>query len=204
MMMNCRGMLKSFNWRPLDEGSDGSTTGRWFEETAGRRRYVKTDVKHPELQTSAEVISSLVYKHFGHDVPEVEKIIESGKHFVSISDIGSDTKASGLNDIDTSSIRRLRIVAAYLADYDRIANRANNRQHLDGRITLIDFGGTLGAKARGDFKDGIVFSEAIGAYPANADIFEIMESVPLQRFSRDRETNRIIAKPIANNHPWRS
>src|SRR4051794_20118345 len=46
-------------------GSEGRT-GAWYVDEAGVRWFANPDVPHDELQTSAEVIGSLVYRRFGY------------------------------------------------------------------------------------------------------------------------------------------
>lgn len=105
--------------------------------------------------------------------------------------------------MNTSFVRRLRVVAAFMADYDRIGNKSNNRLHADGTFTLIDFGGAFGSEARGQHKPGEAFSPAIGAFRANDTVFEIMNIVPLRYFKINRLTSRLIHLPVQTTHPWR-
>lgn len=187
----------------IEERSDGSTGGQWFQDAAGKRWYVKEDVIHEELQTSAEVMGALIYRHFGYNTPEIKKMVVNGRHYVAVADIGSDTQRTRFDGMNTSSVRRMRIIAAFLADYDRIGNKSNNRLHPDGSVTLLDFGGAFGSKARGQHKPGEPFSAAIGVFRGEDNIFEIMESVPLRYFTMDRTTNQLTTLPLESNHPWR-
>ncbi len=144
--------------------ASGSTGGRWIKDKQGNSWFIKKDVLHPELQTSAEVISSLVYSYFGFNTPETRKEVIRGEFYSFSKDIGNGTMASDLSEFNNSEFRQMRIIAAYLMDWDRIGNPANNRVRPDGSVVLLDFGGTLGARAQGEFKPGKVFSPAIGSF----------------------------------------
>lgn len=89
--------------------------------------------------------------------------------------------------MNSTEIRQMRIVASYLKDWDRLGNPSNNRLSPDGALTILDFGGTLGARAQGRHKPGRIFSNAIGNFEATPDVSVIYDSFQVQAES---------------NHPW--
>lgn len=91
------------------------------------------------------------------------------------------------SDQDTSEIRQMRVVAAYLKDWDRLGNPENNRNMPDGSLVIFDFGGTLGSRAQGRHKPGQIFSDAIGNFEATTDVNIIYGSFEIQ---------------TSASHPW--
>ncbi len=176
------------------EIGDGFTEGEWHINKAGERWFVKQDVKYNELQTSAEVISSHLYRFFGYKTPIIHKFIKGGTHYALVKDAGpfyrnTDFNKSNLS-MNTSQVRQLKVVAAFLKDWDRVGNPHNNLVHLDENVTLIDFGGSLGGRARGEHKNPKkVFSPAIGGFEATKDIDVIYSSFQIQ---------------VNGPHPWRN
>jgi hypothetical protein len=156
-----------------NEKVQSSNGGKWVQSADGQIWFEKADGSHQELQSSAEAISSRIYRLLGYAVPETHKVMRGGKYFSISKYIGKPTVESNLSESSEYFDRTLRVVAAYLKDWDRVSNPNNNRKTADGKIYLIDFGGTLGSRSRGDFKDGPIVSEAIGALDVgeNKDIF---------------------------------
>lgn len=176
------------NLTPLDRESDGSTGGKWFVDENGINWFIKKDVHYSELQTSAEPIAAQIYQHFGYRTTTTVKLIDkNGVHFSASQDIGYDHTPTLFSDRDTSEIRQMRIVAAYLKDWDRLGNPSNNRNMSDGSMVILDFGGTLGSRAQGHHKPGVIFSDAIGCFEATTDINTIY-------------TSFVVMAP--SNHPW--
>jgi len=155
------------------EAFQSSTGGKWVRDSQDQIWFEKPDTQHSELQTSAEAISSRIYRLFGFNVPETHKIKKGTKYFSVSKYIGQKTRPSNLADIKDTDHALMRILAAYLKDWDRAGNPNNNRVTKENVLYLIDFGGSLGARARGDFKDGPIISEAIGALDtgSNQDIY---------------------------------
>lgn len=164
----------------------GSTGGRWIKNAEGNSWFRKTDVLHPELQTSAEVISAYIYRAMGYNVPVTHKLKIEDRYYSFSKDIGANTKSSNLDNFKAPKDRILRVVAAYLKDWDRLGNPENNRVLPDGSLVLIDFGGTLGSRARGEFKPGPVVSEAIGAFDSGSQ----------------KDIYRSFMVNADQNHPW--
>jgi hypothetical protein len=178
---------------PIARYAGGSTGGRWYADELRVQWFVKADVHFPELQTSAEVISSEIYSFFGYHVPETFKLKQDGVPVSVSKDIGGDAQSTDFSGLDRQEVRQLRVVAAYLKDWDRLGNAANNRLAKDGALTLLDFGGALGARARGEHKPGRVFSKAVGAFEATDDLSIIFDQFivhadrthPWNRITRD-------------------
>ncbi|MCB9716507.1 MAG: hypothetical protein H6712_21780 [Myxococcales bacterium] len=166
----------------------GNTGGRWFVDEAEVMWFLKLDMHHLGLQTSAEVISARVLACLGYRVPPTHKIIRGSLHLSVARDVGEAVDTTRFEDMDSSAVRQLRVICAYLKDWDRVAPRtSNNLVHADGRITLIDFGGTLGARALGQHKSGPVSSEAIGCYEATGELSVLWDGF------------RVAAE---SEHPW--
>lgn len=165
----------------------GSTGGKWVKDENGVNWFLKRDVYYSELQTSAEAISSQIYRHFGYTTPETVKVIVNGVHFSASKDIGESHQWTDFSNRNTTEIRQMRIVAAYLKDWDRLGNPANNRDMPDGSLVILDFGGTLGSRAQGRHKPGPVFNDAIGSFESTTDVNVIYGSFAIQ---------------ASANHPW--
>ncbi|GEM_PF-5187359 len=152
----------------------GSTGGRWFQDDDGTPWFLKSDPYHASLQSSAEVVSARVLATLGYPVPETHKLVVGEVHLSAARDVGEAIATTHFETLHVPAVRELRVFAAYLRDWDRIAPRStNNLVHADGQITLIDFGGSLGARALGRHKPGPVSHKAIGCFPASRDIREI-------------------------------
>lgn len=167
-----------------------STDGRWMSDENGINWFVKKDVykSHSELQSSAEPIASQIYRHFGYRTPDTFKLIINGVHYSVSKDVGRNYTSTDFSGMDTSEIRQMRVVAAYLKDWDRLGNPANNLILEDGSLVILDFGGTLGSRAQGQHKaDGPIFSDAIGSFEATHDINVIYSSFKVKAY---------------HDHPW--
>lgn len=160
----------------ISRQSTGSTDGRWMRDEKGVIWYVKKDSHYNELQTSAEVISSQIFQHFGYNTPITTKVTINGVRFSASKDIGEKHESTDFFGENTTENRQLRVVTAYLKDWDRIGNPENNRKMPDGSLILLDFGGSLGARAQGHHKPGAVFSDAIGSFESTTDISVIYSS----------------------------
>lgn len=171
----------------IARSAGGSTGGRWVKDEFGITWFLKKDVHHAELQTSAEVISALIYQFFGYKTPETAKVIIDGVHHSASRDIGENNEWTDFSKINSSEIRQMRVVASFLKDWDRLGNPSNNRLSRDGTLTILDFGGTLGSRAQGNHKPGKIVSAAIGSFESTIDIGIIYDSFQVQ------------ASP---NHPW--
>jgi hypothetical protein len=165
----------------------GFTKGVWHLDENNILWFIKKDVHYNELQTSAEVISSNIYRFFGYDTPETVKLIKNGVHYAAVKNAGENHIETDFTDMNTSKVRQMRVIAAYLKDWDRLANPNNNLLKSDGNFTLLDFGGTLGARARGMHKPGSIFSDAIGNFEATENIDVIFGSYNVQASAK---------------HPW--
>lgn len=165
----------------------GSTGGKWMSDESGINWFMKRDVHYPELQTSAEPIASQVYRHFGFRTPDTVILDIGGVRYSASRDIGQYHSATDFSDMNTSEIRQMRVVAAYLKDWDRLGNPSNNRRMKDGSLIILDFGGTLGARAQGHHKSGAVFSDTIGSFEATTDINAIYSSFVVN---------------ASSSHPW--
>ena len=186
---NCNDAIKIF-FRPASD-TKGSTNSEWIIDEYGARQLIKKDVKYPHLQTSAEVISSKIYEHFGYNVPKITKSEKNGVPFVSVEEVKNVVGITDFRDQDNIKFRQLKIIAAYLIDWDRISNSNNNLVTKDSEIFLIDFGGSLGSRARGEYKPGVVSSPATGSY---------------FHHSKDADFAAILADYSVDNvtpeHPW--
>lgn len=171
--------------------STGSTGGRWQRDKNGIDWFVKKDVHYPELQTSAEVIASNVYRHFGYNTPLTLKFIKNGVHFSASRDVGKSLRSTDFSTLDNPEIRQLRIVAAFLKDWDRLGNPANNLVMPDGSVLLLDFGGTLGSRAQGRHKPGTIVSNAIGSFENSTDLSKIYDSFSVNASSMHPWNNLI-------------
>ena len=70
--------------------TEGTTGGAWYKDEAETKWFVKTDVHFAELQTSAEVISSQIYTHFGYQTPLTIKFKVNGVFYSASRDIGQN------------------------------------------------------------------------------------------------------------------
>ncbi|MGE0632079.1 MAG: hypothetical protein AB7O96_06705 [Pseudobdellovibrionaceae bacterium] len=166
---------------------DGGTGGKWASDENGINWFVKRDLTYSELQTSAEPIAAQVYQHFGYHTPETVKFIKNKIHYSASKDIGQNHSATNFSEINTSEIRQMRVVAAYLKDWDRLGNPLNNKKMPDGSLTILDFGGALGSRSMGEHKPGQVVSDAIGCFEATSNIDTIYSSFTIK---------------ASSDHPW--
>jgi hypothetical protein len=151
----------------------------------------KPDSRYAELQSAAEAISARIYRALGYEAAEVHVVTIEGKRYAVSRVIDRPgTLDSMLDTVGTEKFRRMRIVAAYLMDFDRLASEsANNINHGGGEFSLFDFGGTLGSTARGEHKPGSPFSAAVGSFEATSDVAKIYEAFDIGK--------------LGKNHPWR-
>ncbi|RYZ92702.1 MAG: hypothetical protein EOP06_03485 [Proteobacteria bacterium] len=166
-----------------------SQPGGIFQDEAGTKWYLKRDTYFAELQTSAEVISSWVYRHFGYQTPETYIVETAGSRYSASLLEAESTPFDFGNLPDTSHFRAMRVVSALLRDWDRTIS-GNNLKRRDGSILLLDFGGSLGARAKGRHKPGRVFSPAVGAYSHSHDPLNSYEEYSVESLSPE--------------HPWQT
>ncbi|RYZ76378.1 MAG: hypothetical protein EOP05_05195 [Proteobacteria bacterium] len=178
-----RGALK------LVRSTGRSQPGGIFRDESGTKWYLKRDVHYQELQTSAEVISSWVYRHFGYKTPETYIVEINGvRHSASLFEEGTAPFDFLMLPNDSKS-RAMRVVAALLRDWDRPIN-GNNLRLPDGSPLLLDFGGTLGARAQGQHKPGKVFSPAVGAFSFTHEAMNSFDDYSVTG--------------LPANHPWQN
>ncbi len=173
--------------------SGRSQPGGLYKDEKGVEWYLKKDIHYPELQTSAEVISSEIYRHFGYRTPETHIVkVEGVRYSASLYYHGGADFNFKTDLPDTTPFRGMRIVAAFLKDWDRVV-RGNNILLPDGNLLLLDFGGSLGARAQGDHKPGVVFSQALGSFSAPE------QSIPhlMKELFGSYDVSSLPA-----NHPW--
>ncbi len=154
----------------------GSQPQAVARDAAGELFFLKADAGVNELQTGAEVITARIYKHLGYKVLPTQIVHTGGKRYVAMPFLeGKLPLEQFLNDMNTPEFRRLRIFAAMLKDWDRLHGKQNL---LLGRrqFGLLDFGGTLGAKAMGDAKPGRSFSPQVGGFEQVKDGQEILDN----------------------------
>ena len=162
-----------------------------YKDEIGQKWYLKEDLKFAELQTSAEVISSWIYRSFGYFAPETYIVHLAGRRYSASKLLPTGVDSTLQNSMpNTRNTRVMRVVAAFLKDWDRLRVGPNNRIFSDNSIALYDFGGTLGARAQGGHKPGGVFSEAIGSYLPTSDLREIYDSFDVSW--------------LPKSHPWRA
>lgn len=178
------------DYRVINRISNGSTGGYWVKDLQGLNFFIKFDVIYPELQTAASVISSRIYKRFGFSTPKIDIITLNGKRSIRISEIENVKSYSNSLMSDKSfSNKKLSVVANFLKDWDRLGNPSNNLLLKNNNIALIDFGGTLGARAQGKIKPGKFINERIGTFSAG------------ESFTKEFSSFRL---PQNRNHPWNS
>jgi phosphoglycolate phosphatase len=165
----------------------GITRGCWFEDEGGAQWFMKQDRHIQGLQTSAEVVGARIYDFFGYRVPEIQKMVVGDTHLVFSKDVGPVRDITDFTGLDHPDIRRLRVIAAYLADWGRISNAMDNLVTADGRLVLIDFGSTLGARSWGRLKPGPIFSPAVGYFAATRDFWVFFDEY---------------AAGADSSHPW--
>ena len=145
--------------------SRGSQKSLFVKDERGQVYYLKKSLSHPELQTGAEVISSWIYRHFGYMAPETYIVEYNSQRFSASAILPEGKDTTLVNDMNnTRHMRQLRVLAAFLKDWDRLRMGPNNRVFNDGSIALFDFGGTLGSRSLGEVKPGVHFSDAIGSF----------------------------------------
>lgn len=198
---------------PIDNWpqSRGSQRGQFYKDEKGEIWFLKKDIKHTELQTSAEVISAWIYRHFNYAAPETYIVTLHGIRY-SASRILPPGKDTNLRDDmpNTPHYRAMRVVAAFLKDWDRTRS-LNNRIYTDGSVASYDFGGTLGARAEGEIKPGVIFSEAIGSF-GSPKTYEIYGKKSSQSWNRQWLGEHPMKElfdsynvdRLATGHPWKS
>ncbi len=175
---------------PSSKQAGGSQGGKWMKDQAGQYWLLKPDAGRKELQTSAEVISSAIYRYLGYSATEVAIITHEGVRYAAIKSLGSHIKTTNLQSIQGDKyFRQLHAFAAYLKDWDRLRDGPNNADLGHGKYALFDFGGTLGSRAGGASKPGETHSDAIGAFEADHSYRQIIDGY------------RVNWLPA--NHPWR-
>jgi len=190
--------------------SYGSQGGRFYRDSKGQVWFLKQDLRHPELQTGAEVISSWIYRHFGYPAPETYIVNLKGVRFSASRFLPEGQDTSLRSEMpDTPKFRGLRVVAAFLKDWDRLHSH-NNRLYSDGSISFHDFGGTLGARAKGEIKPGAAFSHAIGSFSAPNPFESDGKTSKLPRGRKGEDRNPMVelfdsyqVHSLPENHPWR-
>lgn len=165
--------------------------GAWYKDESGRMWYLKRDEKYSELQTAAEVISSTILARFGYKVPYVQIITLNGIRYAAVEALPKGNTSMTLSEINSENVKPLRVFAAMLKDWDRVRSY-NNFLYSSGRdeYAMFDFGGTLGARAMGDHKPGLIFSEAIGSFENTKNFAEIYDVFDV--------------KSLPENHPWKN
>ena len=103
-----------------DKYAGGSNGGQWYSDNYGNNWFLKKDAKYIESQTSAEVISSKIYEHFGYITPETHIVNIGGVRYSAAKEI-KGVNSSNFSE-NTKENRKLRVIAAYLKDWDRILN----------------------------------------------------------------------------------
>lgn len=187
---------------PIDRTSTARQGGVWMQDDAGTLWMVKPDNYHDELTSSAEVISSLIYTHFGILTPKTVKIWIDGKAYAAVQSVGKRLDESLLLYMHNTKFKAMRFPAAYLKDWDRIHTGPNNFVIGESEFLSYDFGGTLGARAGGKHKPGEAFSSAIGAYsaePFDKIYFGFRLTDPTDKNRLNREIPDI---PLPSWHPW--
>ncbi len=169
-----KGQLKPID-RSFSEGElAGSTKPKWHVDEEGVEWLLKEDVKHKELQTSAEVISSNIYRKLGFNAPSTHIVTVDGKRYAAVRSLGKGLRASSLELNQSKQWKLTYFIGALLKDNDRIYSAKNNFDFGDGKFALFDFGGTLGSKARGDHKKvwpgWSIHSDAVGSFENTKDI----------------------------------
>jgi len=167
-------------------------SGVWHRDDEGRMWYLKPDEVYPELQTAAEVISSLVYRTGYYRAPYIQIVELGGKRYAAVEDLPRGEISRDLSEIESKDIKRLRIYSALLADWDRV--RSYNSFIYDrakGDFALFDFGGTLGARAMGMHKPGHVFSNAVGSFPNTRNFDEIYGAYRLDGLRTDHQWHNL-------------
>lgn len=166
----------------------GVTGGQWFKDDGGQLWFVKKDLIHKELQSSAAVIASKIYAHFGFVVPDIYKIEHEGEFYTVSKFMGPDYFHEELYDWKGGQARELSFVAEFLNDVDRGYNPGNILFSEERGWALIDFGASLGASASGGFKpDTPVISKAVGGLSADVDYQKCLEESK---------------GPAPKTHPW--
>lgn len=182
---------------PSQRRGGGSTGGRWYVDEKGVEWFLKRDYIHPELQTSAEVISAAIYRTLGYNTPETHITYLNGVRYSAAKllsgNLKLDTYLSGYN---TPEFRQMRIVAAYLADWDRMQVGPNNFAIDANNFAIFDFGGTLGARAQGEYKPGTIVSKTIGAFADTTDIKSIYDSFRIDHLPLEHPWNQITQEDI--------
>lgn len=160
----------------VEKAASGANAGRWFVDEAGTRWLIKTDHIHPELQSGAEAVSSVIYRYLGYDAAcSIVLNASKGNRVSATRTLGENLKGStlqkGFND---KYFRQLQYVAAYLKDWDRLRLGPNNFDLGNGEFAMFDFGGTLGSRAQGEHKPGPIVSDALGAIESDKSFEDIV------------------------------
>lgn len=169
----------------------GSNGGRWYTDERGIYWFLKKDRKFPELQTSAEVVSSEIYRHLGYVAPETVIVEINGERYSASRELRDpeQTLATDLGNLNTTEVRQMRVVAAYLKDWDRL--NQDNPLFSNGALAVLDFGGTLGARAMGDLKtDGAIFDNQIGSFQATNNLYVVYDDFKVEA-SKDHPWNHL-------------
>lgn len=149
----------------VEKAASGANEGGWYVDQIGERWLIKADRIHPELQSGAEVVSSIIYRYLGYAAASsVILTTPDGRRVSATRSLGEGLKGTTLQEGFTDRyFRQLRYFAAYLKDWDRLRLGPNNFDLGGGRFAMFDFGGTLGSRAQGEHKPGAVLSRALGA-----------------------------------------
>lgn len=175
----------------VKEESSSRTGGTWHKDEAGELWFLKADPIHKELQTAAEVISSDILRLFGYKTADTHIVYIDNERYAAIKFLGSGTKSTLINDApNTTEFRQLRLLSAFIEDWDRLRVGPNNLILSNGEIAYLDFAGSLGARPMGEHKPGFNFSEAIGPFGQKVHFAEVLN---------DYKVNWL---PL--NHPWRN
>lgn len=151
---------------------EGSNDGEWYRARNRAEYFGKVGAG----QASAEVIASLTYRFFGYETADTYRQVSAGEVRVFSREVKNVKGYADFTTMNSAPFRRLRFAATFLADTDRW-KPANNLLRKDGRVVLIDFGGTLGFTATGLTKnDEPSVSEEIGSFSGALSMDEIYDS----------------------------
>lgn len=164
--------------------------GTFFKDERGHIWYLKKAFGYPELQTAAEVISSEVYRYLGYLAPETHIVVHDGVRFSASRLLPKGKDVTFKDEMpNTSQTRAMRVVAAFLKDWDRLTLEPNNRLFADGSFGVSNFTGALDSRTRSQSTRGNLVGDVLSSFGESSDIAEVFGSYRVDQ--------------LTENHPWR-
>jgi hypothetical protein len=147
------GLLDVSSWKEVNvKVGSHSNPGGVFENSHGKRHYVKWPQRNPE-QANAEKLADDIYHALGIPAKQSE-LAKKGSRLGLVSKFLPEAKEIGKTAVNASADVHAGFVAdAYLASWDVFGMTYDNIMASGGRDYRVDNGGTMFFRAQGETKN---------------------------------------------------